>query len=278
MVLPGRLFGSRSESRDAGRRRVRGLHAFARRRRPLDQGDVHRSRDPRTADDRPSRDRSLRRRAAVQRRHSGRFQRRRPGRHADGGGADLYSRRPGAGGANAQGRARRLAPDTRQARGGSRAPAGKRRRPVRCPWRLPFGARLRGDAGAGVQGAIGRGGQEPLVLWASRLATHRAGDGLPGRRPRARQRRLRRRRHDDVRRDLSRHRSVRADRLHLRDASRRAEDLGFPRHPADQARGRGRTKLLVDEQGAFLDGYDDAGSRERGTGDLLDKLGASLRG
>jgi uncharacterized protein YndB with AHSA1/START domain len=41
--------------------------------------------------------------------------------------------------------------------------------------------------------------------------------------------------------------------------------------------GEGRTKLLVDEQGAFLDGYDDAGSRERGTGDLLEKLGASLR-
>ncbi len=41
--------------------------------------------------------------------------------------------------------------------------------------------------------------------------------------------------------------------------------------------GERRTKLLVDEHGAFLDGYDDAGSRERGTGDLLDKLGASLR-
>ncbi|HEY1779168.1 MAG TPA: SRPBCC family protein [Roseiarcus sp.] len=41
--------------------------------------------------------------------------------------------------------------------------------------------------------------------------------------------------------------------------------------------GRGRTKLRVDEQGAFLDGYDDAGSRERGTGDLLDKIGASLK-
>ena len=41
--------------------------------------------------------------------------------------------------------------------------------------------------------------------------------------------------------------------------------------------GERRTKLLVDEQGAFLDGYDDAGARERGTGDLLDKLGASLR-
>jgi uncharacterized protein YndB with AHSA1/START domain len=41
--------------------------------------------------------------------------------------------------------------------------------------------------------------------------------------------------------------------------------------------GEHRAKLLVDEQGAFLDGYDDAGARERGTGDLLDKLGASLR-
>ena len=42
--------------------------------------------------------------------------------------------------------------------------------------------------------------------------------------------------------------------------------------------GQGRTKLLVDEQGAFLDGYDDAGSRERGTVGLLDQLGASLSG
>jgi uncharacterized protein YndB with AHSA1/START domain len=40
--------------------------------------------------------------------------------------------------------------------------------------------------------------------------------------------------------------------------------------------GSGRTTLKVTEQGAFLDGYDDAGSRERGTGFLLDKLGASL--
>jgi uncharacterized protein YndB with AHSA1/START domain len=41
--------------------------------------------------------------------------------------------------------------------------------------------------------------------------------------------------------------------------------------------GASRTRLLVDEQGAFLDGYDDAGSRERGTSDLLEKLGASLK-
>jgi uncharacterized protein YndB with AHSA1/START domain len=38
----------------------------------------------------------------------------------------------------------------------------------------------------------------------------------------------------------------------------------------------GTTTLMVTEQGAFLDGYDDAGSREQGTGYLLDALGTSL--
>lgn len=38
----------------------------------------------------------------------------------------------------------------------------------------------------------------------------------------------------------------------------------------------GGTTLMVTEQGAFLDGYDDAGAREHGTGFLLDRLGASL--
>lgn len=37
------------------------------------------------------------------------------------------------------------------------------------------------------------------------------------------------------------------------------------------------TRLKVAEQGAFLDGFDDAGSREHGTGKLLDALGASLK-
>jgi uncharacterized protein YndB with AHSA1/START domain len=36
------------------------------------------------------------------------------------------------------------------------------------------------------------------------------------------------------------------------------------------------TKLKLTEQGAFLDGYDDAGSREKGTHGLLDQLGKSL--
>jgi uncharacterized protein YndB with AHSA1/START domain len=39
----------------------------------------------------------------------------------------------------------------------------------------------------------------------------------------------------------------------------------------------GKTTLKVSEQGAFLDGYDDAGSREHGTGHLLDALGAALK-
>jgi len=37
------------------------------------------------------------------------------------------------------------------------------------------------------------------------------------------------------------------------------------------------TCLVLTEQGAFLDGYDDAGAREQGSGFLLDALGASLK-
>jgi len=36
------------------------------------------------------------------------------------------------------------------------------------------------------------------------------------------------------------------------------------------------TRLTVTEQGVFLDGYDDAGAREHGTGLLLDALGRAL--
>jgi len=42
-----------------------------------------------------------------------------------------------------------------------------------------------------------------------------------------------------------------------------------------KANGKG-TRITVTEQGAFLDGYDDAGSREHGTNELLDALGRSL--
>ncbi len=43
-----------------------------------------------------------------------------------------------------------------------------------------------------------------------------------------------------------------------------------------KAEGNG-TRLTLTEQGAFLDGYDDAGSREKGTNDLMDKLVSALR-
>jgi uncharacterized protein YndB with AHSA1/START domain len=36
------------------------------------------------------------------------------------------------------------------------------------------------------------------------------------------------------------------------------------------------TRLVLTEQGAFLDGFDDPGQRERGTSDLLDALDAEL--
>jgi uncharacterized protein YndB with AHSA1/START domain len=35
-------------------------------------------------------------------------------------------------------------------------------------------------------------------------------------------------------------------------------------------------RLIMTEQGAFLDGYDDAGSRERGTRELVEKLSTAL--
>jgi len=42
-------------------------------------------------------------------------------------------------------------------------------------------------------------------------------------------------------------------------------------------RGAGKQATLIfTEQAVFLDGYDDGGSRERGTHELLDKLGRSL--
>ena len=39
----------------------------------------------------------------------------------------------------------------------------------------------------------------------------------------------------------------------------------------------GGTRLIVTEQGVFLDDFDDAGGREQGTRWLLDKLGAALQ-
>jgi uncharacterized protein YndB with AHSA1/START domain len=45
--------------------------------------------------------------------------------------------------------------------------------------------------------------------------------------------------------------------------------------PEDHGKNKG-TRLKLTGQGAFLDGYDDAGSREKGTHGLLDALGKSF--
>ena len=45
--------------------------------------------------------------------------------------------------------------------------------------------------------------------------------------------------------------------------------------PRAQA-GRKMAKLIMAEQGAFLDGYDDNGSRERGSRHIIEKLSAYL--
>lgn len=46
-----------------------------------------------------------------------------------------------------------------------------------------------------------------------------------------------------------------------------------PEGPASKPTG---TKLVLTEYGDYLDGYDNAGSREHGTAELLDRLGKSL--
>jgi uncharacterized protein YndB with AHSA1/START domain len=59
--------------------------------------------------------------------------------------------------------------------------------------------------------------------------------------------------------------------MHLNERKISASLATFEFHKA----GAG-TRLVMTEHGAFLDGYDDAGSRERGSNFLLDALGRSF--
>ncbi len=63
--------------------------------------------------------------------------------------------------------------------------------------------------------------------------------------------------------------------MHL-DDTRNSVSLATFEFKPDGPGGAGTT-LIFTEQGAFLDGYDDAGSREHGTRELLDALGEALR-
>jgi uncharacterized protein YndB with AHSA1/START domain len=66
-------------------------------------------------------------------------------------------------------------------------------------------------------------------------------------------------------------RIVYAYEMHMDDRKISVSLASFEFRPA----GTG-TRLTMTEQGAFLDGYDDNGSRERGSRELMDKLGAYL--
>jgi uncharacterized protein YndB with AHSA1/START domain len=59
--------------------------------------------------------------------------------------------------------------------------------------------------------------------------------------------------------------------MHLDDKRISVSLLTIELEPA-----RKGTRLVLTEQGAFLDGFDDPAGRERGTADLLDALGAEL--
>jgi len=59
--------------------------------------------------------------------------------------------------------------------------------------------------------------------------------------------------------------------MHL-DAQRISVSLGTTEIKPNGA----GSKLIYTEQGAYLDGYDDAGSREHGTGELLNQLAVYL--
>ena len=192
------------------------------------QGDVHRGRGAGAPDDRPSRDRPVRRRAAVQRRH-----RRSNSAPLRGTLMEVVQTYTVADAAQVE-------PMLKGAPEGWRQTLDKLEAEV---------ARMQASGGGRsvVHGAFhlertyDATAEQVYKALSDEAAKNRWFHGPEGWRPIERfmdfrvggreraKGQLRRRRDDDVRRDLSRHRSARADRLHLRDASRRAEDFRFPR-------------------------------------------------
>lgn len=59
--------------------------------------------------------------------------------------------------------------------------------------------------------------------------------------------------------------------MSTKSPTRSATHATFEFEPADKG-----TRLVYTEQGVFLDGFDDSGSREHGTRELLDKLAVAL--
>jgi len=64
--------------------------------------------------------------------------------------------------------------------------------------------------------------------------------------------------------------------MHI-DTTRISVSLATVELKAAEVGGKAGTKLALTEQGVFLDGFDDAGGREKGTQGLLDNLGSYLK-
>ena len=153
----------------------------------------------------------------------------------------------------------------------------ERRRLIGCSRRLPYRAHLRCDDGASVQGAIRRGRQEPLVLRTRRVAADRTHDGLPGRRARAGQGRLRWRRDDDVRRDLPRCRSARdGSSTPTRCVSTTGRFLFRSRRSRSSPQARDGRSSRFASRARFSTATTMPAHANAGRRGLLDQLGASL--
>jgi hypothetical protein len=74
---------------------------------------------------------------------------------------------------------------------------------------------------------------------------------------------------------LPRHRGRQANRLQLRAVAGRSPSHGLAHHRRIPPLGNS-TRLILTEQGAFLDGLEQPAWREQGTGEWLDALGLEL--
>ena len=120
-------------------------------------------------------------------------------------------------------------------------------------------------------------GQGPMVRRTAGLDSRREVDGLPGRRPRGGRRRPEGRADVEVRLStyydiVPNERIVYAYEMYLDDnrISVSVATIEFKAVP-------GGTRLVLTEQGAFLDGFDNPALREEGTRALMDQLAASLK-
>ena len=259
--------------RDARRRPVRDADALAARRRALGARQVRRSLGACPARHRHD-DRRHEGPRAVRRPDRGEF-RRRARRRAHGSHANLYRARPRRR-LDGRGRAKGLVAIVRQADGGTPAHAGPAPpqrsvvhaiftvertydAPVERVWRALSNEAAKAKWFGGAEDESGR---RSSVSWIfAKAAANGPRDGGPAGSSRLSTPSIR----------ISSRTSASSTPTRCTSTNGRFPSRSQP--CSSWRSGPGRTTLKVTEQGAFLDGFDDAGGREHGTGYLLDKLG-----